>query len=261
MGNGRPGPRDTRREPRAFLKVVSGTQQSPNIALPSDRAFLIGRKRGDHLVEDGLASAAHAQIIPVEGGWLIRDLGSTNGTLVDGRLVREAELRPGAEITIGKTRFVLFVGLADETDSDAGQESKDTRVEIAWFMEEELLELEGPAERTHSPTDMIDLDLRLPPGLKAMVEVVAGQDAGKVFRFTRGNVAIGRKLGEVPLTDIEVSRRHSAIEVFGREMIFLRDLGSTNGTYHNGRRIEVSRLKHGDTVGIGQTVLKLQIAK
>ena len=254
-------PKDTRRDPRAFLKVVSGTRASPDIPLPNDRPFVIGRKRGDHIIEDGLASAAHAQILADENGWVIRDLGSTNGTLVDGRLVRESELRPGAEITIGKTRFVLFVGLAEEAEEEQALEGKDTRVEIAWFLEEELLELEGSPDRTESPADMINLDLRLPPGLKAVVEVVAGQDAGKVFRLTRGNISIGRKLGEVPLTDIEVSRRHSAIEVFGREMIFLRDLGSTNGTYHNGRRIEVSRLKHGDTIGIGQTVLKLQIAK
>ena len=59
--------------------------------------------------------------------------------------------------------------------------------------------------------------------------------------------------------DGEVSRRHSVIEVFGREMIFLRDLGSTNGTYHNGRRIKVARLKHGDTIGIGKSVLRLQL--
>ena len=254
-------PKDTRRDPRAFLKVVSGTHAHPDIPLPNDRPFVIGRRRGDYIIEDGLASAAHAQIIPDENGWLIRDLGSTNGTLVDGRLVREGELRPGAEITIGKTRFVLFVGLAEEAEEEQALEGKDTRVEIAWFLEEELLELEGSPDRTESPADMINLDLRLPPGLKAVVEVVAGQDAGKIFRLTRGNISIGRKLGEVPLTDIEVSRRHSAIEVFGREMIFLRDLGSTNGTYHNGRRIEVSRLKHGDTIGIGQTVLKLQIAK
>jgi pSer/pThr/pTyr-binding forkhead associated (FHA) protein len=254
-------PKDTRRDPRAFLKVVSGTHAHPDIPLPNDRPFVIGRKRGDYILEDGLASATHAQILPDENGWMIRDLGSTNGTLVDGRLVREAELRPGAEITIGKTRFVLFVGLAEEAEEEQALEGKDTRVEIAWFLEEELLELEGSPDRTESPADMINLDLRLPPGLKAVVEVVAGQDAGKVFRLTRGNISIGRKLGEVPLTDIEVSRRHSAIEVFGREMIFLRDLGSTNGTYHNGRRIEVSRLKHGDTIGIGQTVLKLQIAK
>jgi pSer/pThr/pTyr-binding forkhead associated (FHA) protein len=64
----------------------------------------------------------------------------------------------------------------------------------------------------------------------------------------------------VPLSDIEVSRRHAVIEVFGRRMLFLRDLGSTNGTYHNGRRISVARLRSGDTIGIGRSVLKLRIA-
>ena len=60
---------------------------------------------------------------------------------------------------------------------------------FAWFLEEELLELEGSPDRTESPADMINLDLRLPPGLKAVVEVVAGQDVGKVFRLTRGNIS------------------------------------------------------------------------
>ena len=65
-------------------------------------------------------------------------------------------------------------------------------------------------------------------------------------------------MGEVPLSDLEVSKRHAVIEVFGREVIFLRDLESTNGTYHNGRKISVSRLQGGDTIGVGRTVLKLQ---
>ena len=94
-----------------------------------------------------------------------------------------------------------------------------------------------------------------------MLEVVAGQDAGKVFRFTRGNVTMGRRQGEIPLSDVEVSRRHAVIEVFGREMIFLRDLGSTNGTYHNGRRVAVSKLQSGDTIGCGKTVMKLQVSR
>ena len=122
-------PKDTRRDPRAFLKVVSGTHAHPDIPLPNDRPFVIGRKRGDYLIEDGLASAAHAQILPDDNGWVIRDLGSTNGTLVDGRLVREGELRPGAEITIGKTRFVLFVGLAEEAEEEQALEGKDTVAE------------------------------------------------------------------------------------------------------------------------------------
>jgi len=65
----------------------------------------------------------------------------------------------------------------------------------------------------------------------------------------------------VPLSDGEVSRRHSVLELFGREMIFLRDLGSTNGTYHNGRRVAIGRLRGGDTIGVGKTVMKLQVTK
>jgi pSer/pThr/pTyr-binding forkhead associated (FHA) protein len=44
-------------------------------------------------------------------------------------------------------------------------------------------------------------------------------------------------------------------------MIFLRDLGSTNGTYHNGRRVAVGRLRSGDTIGVGKTVLKLHVTR
>ena len=157
---------------------------------------------------------------------------------------------------------MLFIGLSDSSvDQGTRPGAGGTQLEIAWLLDEELVELRGSPDRTRSPADVIDQDLRLPPGMNAVVEVVAGQDAGKVYRFTRGNVTIGRRLGEVPLSDLEVSRRHSVIEVFGREMNFLRDLGSTNGTYHNGRRVNVSRLRTGDTVGIGRTVLKLQVTR
>jgi hypothetical protein len=145
-------------------------------------------------------------------------------------------------------------------DKPAG-ETAANQADLAWLLDEELVELGGSGERTRSPADVIGQELRLPPGLNALTEVVAGQDTGKVFRFTRGNINVGRRNGEVPLSDGEVSRRHSVIEVFGRDMIFLRDLGSTNGTYHNGRRILVARLRSGDTIGVGKTVLKLHVTR
>ena len=218
---------------------------------------MIGRKNGGLILDDPLVSSTHAQLVPREDGWVLQDLGSTNGTMVDGRLIREAQLKPGAEISVGATRFVLFVGEAEDPAPAGGP--RPAHQEVAWLLDDELVELRGSPDRTRSSADIIDQDLRLPPGLNAVVEVVAGQDLGRVFRFTRGNVTIGRKTCEVPLSDLEVSRRHSVIEVFGREMIFLRDLGSTNGTYHNGRKIDVSHLQSGDTIGVGSSVLKLQI--
>ena len=156
--------------------------------------------------------------------------------------------------------MVLFVGEEAPVEQDTGRIHK-AQLEIAWLLDEELVEMRTGTGRDRGATDAIGQDLRLPPGLNAIVQVIAGSDAGKVFRFNRGNVAIGRRQGEVPLTDVEVSRHHAVIEVFGREMIFLRDLGSTNGTYHNGRRVSVSRLENGDTIGVGKTVMKLELSR
>ncbi len=237
-----------------FLKVISGPRQGLNIPLSASAPLVIGRKRGDLLIDDPMVSSTHAQIVPRDDGWVLQDLGSTNGTMVDGRLVREEALRPGAEVAIGNTRLVLFVGLPETAEKEEAPAGRSRQAEIAWLLDEELVEGDGRAN-----ADLIDQNLRLPPGLNAVVEAVAGVDTGKVYRFMRGNVTIGRRLGEVPLNDLEVSRRHAVIEVFGREMIFVRDLGSTNGTYHNGRRVNVARLRPGDTVGIGKTVLKFVV--
>jgi len=245
-----------------FLRVVTGAREGLRVPLPSNGdPLVVGRRAGDLILEDPLVSSRHCHILFRNGEYVLQDLGSTNGTMVDDRLVREVSLRPGNQISIGSTRLLVFAGASEPTlESNAPAEGSPGPAEIAWLREEELVELKGPSD-PRAPTDVIGQDLRLPPGLHAQVEVVAGQDTGKVYRFTRGNINIGRRAGEVPLSDGEVSRRHSVIEVFGREMIFLRDLGSTNGTYHNGRRVQVARLRTSDTIGIGKTVLKLQIQK
>jgi pSer/pThr/pTyr-binding forkhead associated (FHA) protein len=246
--------------PGAFLQIVSGIRRGLNVPLPADRPLVIGRKRGDLILDDPLVSGSHCQIVAKEGGFVLQDLGSTNGTQIDGRMVREAVLKPGVEIGVGSSRMVLYVGEDPREATDANRASP-SQLEIAWLLDEELVELRSGAERGRPPADVISQDLRLPPGLNAVVEVIAGQDAGKVFRFTRGNVSMGRRQGEVPLSDVEVSRHHAVVEVFGRDMIFLRDLGSTNGTYHNGRRINFSKLQSGDTIGIGKTIMRLQISR
>lgn len=254
----------------SFLRVVSGSRVGLNIPLRPNETLQIGRRDGTLLLDDPLVSGKHCRIVHRAGEFVLQDLGSTNGTTVDGRLVREHVLRPGNEITVGGTRLLMFAGVTDTStvaeDADAAADAqadpaRPPEANLAWLLDEELVELAGSPERTRNPADVIGQELRLPPGLNAVLEVIAGQDTGKVYRLTRGNVHIGRRVGEVPLSDGEVSRRHSVIEVFGREMIFLRDLGSTNGTYHNGRRSAVGRLRAGDTIGVGKTILKLQVTR
>jgi pSer/pThr/pTyr-binding forkhead associated (FHA) protein len=244
----------------AYLRVVAGPREGAQIPLVPGRPVIIGRKRGELLLDDPMVSSAHCQLLLKDGEVLLEDLGSTNGTRVQGARVREAALQDGAEIEIGGSRLVVHVADAQArpaTDDNTQLRASPSQLGSSWLLDGEHA---AQGERGRPEAALIGQDLRLPPGLNAVVEVVAGLDAGKVFRFSRGSVSIGRRQGEVPLTDVEVSRDHAVIEVFGREMIFVRDMGSTNGTYHNGRRIEMSRLRNGDSVGCGKTILRLQIS-
>lgn len=230
----------------AFLRVVSGSRQGLSIPLREDEPLLIGRSRGDLLLDDPLVSGAHCRIVTRNGRFVVQDLGSTNGTTVDGRRIQDAVLRPGSELVIGNTRLILFLGEERRAENEAEREGA-----IAWLLDAELV-----ADEDRTESDVIGQGLRLPPRLDGRIEIVAGPDAGTTVRFTRGSLTIGRRQGEISLNDPEVSRRHAYIEVFGADMVFLRDVTSTNGTYHNGRRIQVSRLRPGDTIGCGKTVMR-----
>jgi len=78
---------------------------------PSDDAekLRIGafRRGRDILVDDEKVSRTHAMVFVDEEGPSIVDLLSTNGTLVNGKKVGDADLRDGDIINIGKTRFIV----------------------------------------------------------------------------------------------------------------------------------------------------------
>lgn len=70
----------------------------------------IGRDEGNGVVldHDGQVSSLHAVLQSYGAGWAIRDLGSTNGTVVAGeRLIAERALRHGDTIQVGSTRLVF----------------------------------------------------------------------------------------------------------------------------------------------------------
>ncbi|MBI4231562.1 MAG: FHA domain-containing protein [Planctomycetes bacterium] len=79
--------------------------------------------------------------------------------------------------------------------------------------------------------------------------------SGVVFPIGRTDFRIGRdKDNDLFLNETQVSRRHSVL-ARSADGFVLRDLGSTNGTYVNGRRITESVLADGDQIVIGATRL------
>jgi DNA-binding NtrC family response regulator len=92
---------------RCALVVLSGAQRGAERVIDQP-VFRIGKSPDNDLVlGDDTVSRAHCEILHDERGFLVRDLGSTNGTLLDGREVREAYLTPGSALTVGSIELKL----------------------------------------------------------------------------------------------------------------------------------------------------------
>ncbi len=86
-------------------------------------------------------------------------------------------------------------------------------------------------------------------------KVLEGVDKGRIFRELAVPVSIGREEGNtLRLNDERVSRYHAKIQVDDSDLI-LTDLGSTNGTRVNGQVVEIRRLRVGDRITLGRSVL------
>jgi pSer/pThr/pTyr-binding forkhead associated (FHA) protein len=100
----------------------------PPLPLKGLEAVTLGRSRTcDLRLSDNDASRRHAEIIPVTGGFVVRDLDSTNGTFVNGERVHERQLRPGDRIEIGSS-VVTFCQVAAEFDPSTQDEDQEKTV-------------------------------------------------------------------------------------------------------------------------------------
>ena len=90
------------------LVVTEGPLLGRTIPL-NGQPLLIGRAQDAGLVlEDDYASGRHARLFPQGSRWFLEDLGSTNGTFVQGnQLTRTMAIEPGVPVRIGKTVMEL----------------------------------------------------------------------------------------------------------------------------------------------------------
>jgi len=122
----------------------------------------------------------------------------------------------------------------------------------------------GGARQVEMPTAAVPaitdarLERRVPArGRGRSLEVIRGRNAGAVFLVDDRRHVIGRAADvAIFLDDVTVSRHHA--EVFEGESgaIWVRDLGSTNGTYLNGVQVAVGQLLDGDILQIGMFKLR-----
>lgn len=94
--------------PAPQLVVLSSPSYPPGTLVRLERDVTFGRSGECDVVldGDGYASARHALVFARDGARYVKDLGSTNGTHVDGHAISvEHRLRPGDELRIGETEM------------------------------------------------------------------------------------------------------------------------------------------------------------
>jgi pSer/pThr/pTyr-binding forkhead associated (FHA) protein len=103
-------------------KLISDNGEIFESEFPLDKLpLIIGRSPKAALrVRDRWVSHRNCEVLKIDGSLVVRDLGSRNGTLVNGQHVTEAPLTPGDRLTVGMTTFVVS-GDSDDLESNAGE--------------------------------------------------------------------------------------------------------------------------------------------
>jgi pSer/pThr/pTyr-binding forkhead associated (FHA) protein len=228
-----------------FLEVVEGKDQGLRVKLDRPR-LTIGRDEVDIKLNDVRISRLHAEVelVKTPDGkmeFVLRDLGSTNGTFLNGEKVgMSAGLHNQDKIKVGKSTLLFSLSPEAFKAVEAG--------------------LVQPIAASAPP---VPGKVEPPPReTKIYLDIIEGLDKDKNYEFTRENVVLGRGDANVVLKDSKVSRKHAEIELRGGYTPILRDLESSNGTFVNGRRVEASlELKDGDRIQVGDTVIKFSILR
>lgn len=179
------------------------------------------------------ASRKHARLMREDGAWLIEDLGSSSGTLVNGHELKAHQkysISDGDTVEIVQSRITVSLSHDQQIDSNFD----DRTSVVAQKMVRDILE---------SPQK----DL---PHLLVMNGHSEGDRAP--FQPHMQELVIGRaKSVDLCIDELNLSRRHARIKREWREFV-IEDLGSKNGVVVNGRRITTqTRLKNGDEIFLG----------
>jgi pSer/pThr/pTyr-binding forkhead associated (FHA) protein len=94
----------------ALLVVRRGPNAGSRFLLDADVTTVGRSPDSDIFLDDVTVSRRHAEFVRSAQGFLVRDVGSLNGTYVDRNLIQESLLRDGVEVQVGKYRLVFHAG-------------------------------------------------------------------------------------------------------------------------------------------------------
>lgn len=212
------------------LVVIKGPQRGRECVLSGGGSIRVGKAAENDLsVTDETVSRVHFEIARDSKGYLVRDLGSTNGTFLDGAEIREAYVRPGSVVAAGATelKFTHFEERIEILPSDkeklAGMVARSAKMREIFGLIERIAHTDATIlieGETGTGKDMIANSLHtLSPRCEKPFIVV---DCGAVSGTLIESELFGHEKGSFTGA---VSTRLGAFEQANHGTVFLDELG------------------------------------
>ena len=156
--------------PSAFLVIRREDGFGDVYPLQGGTRYTLGRAPTNRIVlKDDLCSREHAEVFPEEGGWFVRDLGSLNGTHLNGEQLRkDRRLQPRDELRVGRVQFVFIEDLTQLPDLPqvrsprAADKTEGLEIKKRLGQTRYLPPAEPPPGAT-PPAEPVRTDTRVPP--------------------------------------------------------------------------------------------------
>lgn len=273
---------------QAWVRLVLGRNEGRE--WPIDAAQTnIGRDERAHvpLFGDQNVAPLHAVIAKDGNNYILHDPGSQIGVGLNGqRLSGPAYLNAGDTINIGnhQLQFLMKAGAARKAQegrpqaykvggpSGAGQmpqqqmpqqpmtqpmpNQTQAYTQTQMPQQPQMQQPMGNQTQAYNPQQMPGQPQLQPTGGRSLV-VTSGPMTGQRFDLNHP-IDVGREAQGIPLGyDTQASRRHAQVSP-SPDGVQVQDLGSTNGTFVNGNRIDQAVARPGDTIQIGGTQFRVE---
>jgi len=207
-------------------KLVLFLADGSTLDIPLDRGRVtVGRRPGnDVCLPYAAVSAAHVVFVTTPTAVVIEDLGSTNGTMINGKRMSRQVVRDGDRIEIGRQRLVYLADVNAALPPSTRRELAGDRVDDgrggpaihSATVSPGLAVAESPGKSgpTPMPHDALASAMPAAPEFAGpLLKVVAGPRAGQTLALTRGEALIGR----VGLQVVAVRKADNAYRLFFAE--------------------------------------------
>jgi len=218
----------------------------------------IGRKPENTIHIDNLAvSSKHARVLKIGKKVILEDLGSTNGTLVNGQETSKHILNNGDVITVGK-HTLTFVAFEDESPVAAPAEEEEDDMDktmiISSAAREEMMTQGGASAKASTASS---------PMVLAKVQYISGPLMGKVIELKSSLTSIGKGDGcKIKVKGLLVGKQAAVItrRPTGYHITYLEGMSKLKV---NGEVVGSSPrvLKDGDIIELSDTKLEFFIKK